>query len=92
MNRFTQSFADADAAFSGQYEKELKQLKGLSEEEIAAVIPDTTATDVYEELIEVVEEASKKNMAQAELVVKIKNLGGVAVKIAEKIPRLASLF
>lgn len=92
MNRFTKSFAEADAAFSSQYQKELEQLKGLSKEEVAKILPDTTNTDIYKKLIEVVDDASKKNIKQAELVSKIKNLGDVAVKIAKQIPALASLF
>lgn len=92
MNRFTKSFADADTAFSGQYLKELEQLKGLTDAEIASVLPNTTNIDIYEKLIEVVGDASKKNMEQAELVSKIKNLGNIAVKLANKIPGLAVLF
>lgn len=91
MNRFTKSFADADTAFSGQYLKELEQLKGLTDAEIASVLPNTTNIDIYEKLIEVVGDASK-NMEQAELVSKIKNLGNVAIKLAKKIPGLAVLF
>ena len=87
MNRFTKSFADADTAFSGQYLKELEQLKELTDAEIASVLPNTTNID-----IEVVGDASKKNMEQAELVSKIKNLGNVAIKLAKKIPGLAVLF
>ena len=92
MNRFTISFADADTAFSGQYLKELEQLKELTDAEIASVLPNTTNIDIYEKLIEVVGDASKKNMEQAELVSKIKNLGNVAIKLAKKIPGLAVLF
>ena len=92
MNRLTKSFADADTAFSGQYLKELEQLKELTDAEIASVLPNTTNIDIYEKLIEVVGDASKKNMEQAELVSKIKNLGNVAIKLAKKIPGLAVLF
>ena len=92
MTRFTKSFADADTAFSGQYLKELEQLKELTDAEIASVLPNTTNIDIYEKLIEVVGDASKKNMEQAELVSKIKNLGNVAIKLAKKIPGLAVLF
>ncbi|MFK2435844.1 hypothetical protein ACIXRX_09090 [Bacteroides fragilis] len=60
MNRFTKSFADADTAFSGQYLKELEQLKELTDAEIASVLPNTTNIDIYEKLIEVVGDASKK--------------------------------
>ena len=52
MNRFTKSFANADAAFSGQYFKELELLKGLSEDEISKISPNTTTMSVYEKLIE----------------------------------------
>ena len=92
MNRFTKSLAEADAAFSGQYFKELELLKGLSEDEISKISPNTTTMSVYEKLIEIVENASRKNMAQAELVSKIKGLGDTAIKISKKIPGLASLF
>lgn len=47
MNRFTKSFADADTAFSGQYLKELEQLKELTDAEIASVLPNTTNIDIF---------------------------------------------
>lgn len=91
-NRFTRSFANADAAFSGLYTDELKQLKGLSKEEIIAIVPVSNGIQIYQALVEVVEKASKDNLAQAQLVSKIKGLGTTAIKIAKKIPSLAMLL
>lgn len=92
MNRFTKAFADANAAFDAQYANELKQLKGLSTEEINAILPDTNSAQVYQELISLVEKASKENMAQAQLISNIKKLGDVAIKIAKKIPGFDKLL
>lgn len=91
-NRFSESFANADAVFSGMYSAELKQLKGLSKEEINAIVPASNSMQIYQALIEVVEKASKDNLAQAQLISKIKNLGTSAIKLAKKIPGWATLF
>jgi hypothetical protein len=91
-NRFYESFANADVAFSGMYAAELKQLKGLSKEEINAIIPVSCSTQTYQALVEIIEKASKDNLAQAQLISKIKSLGTSAVKIAKKIPSLAMLL
>ncbi|MBW8323777.1 MAG: hypothetical protein K0M50_03340 [Prolixibacteraceae bacterium] len=91
-NRFTDLFAQADAAFNGLYQKELNNLLGLSKSEIDAITPGTTDLQTYSVLIKVVEKASKDNISQAELIDHIKNLGEVAVKIAKKIPSFAALL
>lgn len=91
-NRFTQLFRDADAAFNGQYKEELNALQGFSKEEIDAIIPGTEDLQVYSVLIKVVEQASKDNLAQAQLIEDIKELGEVAVKIAKKIPKFYGLL
>lgn len=82
----------ADESFNGKYKDELNQLTGLSKEEIDSVTPDTEDSRTYSILLKVVEEASRKNLTQAELVEDIKELGDIAVKIAKKIPKLAQLF
>ncbi|QMU66113.1 MAG: hypothetical protein GKR88_18770 [Flavobacteriaceae bacterium] len=82
----------ADESFNGKYKKELDQLMKLSKDQIEAVIPDTEDTRTYSILLKVIEEASRKNLTQAELVEDIKELGDTAIKIAKKIPTLASLF
>jgi len=83
---------EADESFDGKYKSELDALMGLSKEEIDAITPDTEDLRTYSVLLKVVEEASRKNLAQANLVQDIKSLGDVAVKIAKKIPSLADLF
>lgn len=91
-NRFSQLFAEADAAFNGMYKDELNRLLGMSKEEIDTIVPGTTDLQTYSVLIKVVEEASKKNLSQAQLIENIKKLGDVAVKIAKKIPKFAALL
>lgn len=91
-NRFSEAFANADAAFNSMYAAELKQLKGLSKEEIKTIVPTSNCMQTYQELVEVVEKASKDNLAQAQLISKIKGLGDSAIKIAKKIPSFAILL
>ena len=82
----------ADEAFRGQYAEELKDLLSLSKESIDEITPDTTDLAIYSELIEVVKEASRVNLEQAELVKRIKAMGQVAISIAKKVPRLGALL
>lgn len=91
-SRFSQLFAEADAAFKGAYKDELTQLEGLSRKEINSVTPGTEDLTVYSVLIKVVEQASRENRSQASLIADIKELGDVAVNIARKIPQFASLL
>lgn len=74
---------EINKSFNGKYSEELDQLTGLSKDEINSVIPDTEDSRTYSVFIKVVEEASRKNFTQAELVEDIKELGEVAVKILE---------
>ena len=89
-NRFSESFANADAVFNGMYSAELKQLKGLSKEEINAIVPASNSMQTYQALV--VEKASEDNLSQAQLISKIKSLGTSAIKLAKKIPSWAALF
>lgn len=91
-NKFSQLFAEADAAFNGVYKKELDKLTGLSRSEIDSITPDTEDLRVYSVLVKVVENASKENLSQAELIQDIKDIGDIAVKIAKKIPQFATLL
>ncbi|MDB4171360.1 hypothetical protein N9750_04540 [Polaribacter sp.] len=86
MGRFSELFTEADAAFDGKYKKVLGKLSGLSKDEIDAVTPGAEDLRVYSTLIKVVEKASKENTSKAQLIEDIKELGGIAVKIARKIP------
>lgn len=46
----------------------------------------------YERLIALVKEATQQNLGQAALVGRIKELGDVAIRIARRVPSLASLI
>jgi len=91
-NRFTKMFEDADKAFSGLYATQLSELTKMSDQDFQSVSPGEDSGAIYTVLIDVVKEASRKNMAQAELVSNIKELGEKATKLAMKIPSLAALF
>lgn len=91
-NSFTDSFAEADAAFNGIYQSELNALYGLSRQEIDALVPGTTDLQTYSVLCKVVEHASRENLSQAQLIEKIKDLGEIAVKIAKKVPQFAAII
>jgi hypothetical protein len=79
-------------AFQGEFGEEIKGLLGLSSAEMDAITPDVTDLATYAALIEVVKEASRKNLSQAELKARIGQLGDVAVVIAKKVPSLAKLL
>lgn len=79
-------------AFQGQYREQLDGLLGLSRDEIDKITPDTTDLEAYAQLLSVVKEASAANIEQAELAGHIRALGSVAVKIAEHVPKLATLL
>jgi transcriptional regulator len=91
MRRFDDLFNEADAAFNANdnYQKEINQLKGLSQEEIASITSDTKD---HTALIKVVEQAKQENLSKAQLVENIKSLGDIAVKIAKKTPQFAQLL
>lgn len=91
-NRFSQIVADGHAAFNGQYKDELAKLRGLTKEEIDTIISETCDSAIYNELINVVENASKQNLTQAELIQNIRNLGEVAITIAKKVPQFSKLL
>jgi|SRR5712664_4092962 len=73
------------AAFEGAYADELKRLQGLSEADVAAIVPDVTAPIVYAQLMDVVKRASVANMNIAQLKQRIQALGSSAVAIAKKV-------
>jgi hypothetical protein len=91
--------ADLDAtlekgreAFKGRYAKELDALLGLSRTEIDAITPGTIDLEIYDALIEVVKEASRTNLAEAELKKHIEQLGKIAIEIAKHVAGLAALL
>jgi hypothetical protein len=76
---------------NGRYRQALKDLLALSMQQIKASIAKASYAD-YSRLITVVEQASAKNVAQAQLVEGIKALGTKAVAIAKLIPSLRSFL
>jgi len=78
-------------AFEGEYGEQIKALLGLSRDQIDAITPDATDLAVYDQLMEVVKDASRKNLSAAQLRARIKALGTVAVAIAKKAGVLAAL-
>lgn len=91
-NKYTKLAEEADKAFNGDYSEELNDLVGLSKEELESVIPDTQNKNTYIALIKIVEQASKENTKQADLINNIKELGEVALNIAKKVPGLKNLI
>jgi hypothetical protein len=87
-----QAIADADQAFDGAYKEEVSALLAISMAEIDTLTPGTTDLVVYEKLMAVVREASRKNASQAQLITRIKALGEVAIAIARKVPSFAALL
>lgn len=82
----------ADEALRGKYRDEIAALSGLSQAEIDAISPGITDVVTYQLLMEVVKEASRLNLAQAELKARIEEMGEVAVAIARKVPGLADIL
>jgi hypothetical protein len=83
---------DAEIALEqGKYKSQLRALLALSMSDIQKTVPKVSFTD-YSKLLSVVEQASAKNIAQADLVANIQALGGTAVSVAKLVPSLAALF
>jgi len=79
----------AEAAMDGEHGEIYKELRALTPEQIDDITPDTRDQREYECLMEVVQQATEKNIDQAELVERVKALGAVAIKIAKRVPTLA---
>jgi hypothetical protein len=79
-------------AFEGIYASQLRGLLGLSKDELAAITPNVTSGEVYAHLIDVVKDASAKNLSVAELEQRIEGLGRTAIAIAKKVPAFAGMF
>jgi hypothetical protein len=72
------------AAFEGAHADELHNLLGLSEDELDKIIPKVEDRAVYGQLIDVVKDASAKNLSAAALKRRIEALGSTAIAIAKK--------
>ncbi|MBI1936554.1 MAG: hypothetical protein HYS25_00365 [Ignavibacteriales bacterium] len=91
-DRVKEKLKENREAFEGQYKDELSKLLGLSKDEIKKITPDGTGMEVYQNLISVVQEASRVNLSQAELKTRIAELGSVAIEISKMVAPLAKLF
>ncbi len=80
-----ESLDKADVAFDGKYGQQLEKLHGLSIEEIDAIKPGVADVKAYKDLMVLVEEASRHNIATAELRDRIVKLGEVAISLAQKV-------
>lgn len=81
-------FKEIDGELRGRHKKHLDALLGISRAEIDAITPDTADMDTYHKLIAVVTEATRKNVAIADLRHTIGEMGSVAIDIAKKVPGL----
>jgi predicted phage gp36 major capsid-like protein len=79
-------------AFQGAYAEQLNGLLGLSKEDLDAITPNVSNATEYAQLIEVVKQASAKNLSNAELKSRIEALGSTAVSIAKSVGSLAALL
>lgn len=78
-------------ALDGQFSAIYSELRSLDPEEIKNITPDVTDEETYEELIELIQEATQQNLDNAELVNRIKDMGTVAIAIAGKVTSLSGL-
>ena len=81
-------FKEIDDELRGRHKKHLEALLGISRAEIDAITPGKTGIDTYNKLIVVVSEATRKNLAIADLRQTIRDMGTVATEIAKKVPGL----
>ncbi len=78
MGKYSEAFSRADAAFNANYHEKLEQLRRDAQK-----VP-VMEKQVYADVIKIVEQATKSNMAKAELCAQISKLGNVAIGIARK--------
>src|SRR5438128_3179832 len=73
------------AAFEGTFGEELKRLQGLSDEDLATIVPNVSDHVVYAQLMDGVKHASAANLSIAQLKQRIQALGSSAIAIAKKV-------
>ena len=81
----------AEQAMNGRFAQIYKELRSLTPEDVD-ITPDASDQKEYERLMALVQEASRRNIQQAELVEGVKRLGKTALKIAAKVPSLAKII
>lgn len=68
---------------------ELNKLKSMTRTDLEKLRPQVTDQETYDKLIAVVKEATERNEDIAQIVTRVKGLGGAAVSLAKKIGGLA---
>ncbi|MGD2126293.1 MAG: hypothetical protein PVG99_09450 [Desulfobacteraceae bacterium] len=81
----------APEAYEGKYKAEIQALLGLSTAEITRIRRHPTDPEFLEALIAVVMEASRQNLSEEALKVRIEKLGQEGIQIAKLVPGLARL-
>jgi len=71
-------------AFEGAYADDLQKLHGLSQEDLDSLIPKVADQAVYGQLIDVVKDASARNLSAAQLRQRIEALGSTAIALVKK--------
>ena len=89
---FDQTIKETRDAFDGEYAEQLRELGALSPADIDAITPDHRDVEEYHKLMAVVKAASANNVKNAQLADQIRQLGSVAVEIANKVPGLAAIL
>jgi hypothetical protein len=87
-----QIMQDTREAFKGPFAQALAALQGLSQDDIDAITPGVTSPHDYSQLLDVVKDASARNLSSAQLASRITALGQTAVSIAKLVPDLAALL
>jgi len=79
----------AREAYEGRYQEEIQELLGLSVVEIAALMPHLADPDLYEVLVSVVMDASRRDLPEEALRGRIDALGQGVVGIARLVRTLS---
>ena len=89
---FTDDIKTVKESQAGPYAEAVRDLLGLSAENLKVGNLKSTPIETYSALIGLVEKASAMNLSQAQLKERIQSLGKTAVSIAKKVSSLAALF
>ena len=81
----------AQRTLDGRFGRLYRELRNLTPEQIQGITPATTDQKEYERLMTLVQEASERNLDQAQLRVRIQALGTVAKRIASYLPGLVDV-
>ena len=96
LDEFDAMFADdvktITVGGTGPYAEAVQDLLHLSGQAETAGTIAVTPTEIYSQLIALVQRASAMNLSQAQLKDRIVTLGTTAVRIAKKVEGLATLF